>query len=65
MKGVCDVSHNSILFSKFTLVVYTFSHECQSIFLTPIGSKRIQHNKEKYVVFVSLNLRCFTELYRP
>ena len=47
MKGVCDVSHISVLFS--TILVYTVNRECQPIFLIPIGSKIIQHNKEKLV----------------
>ena len=44
--GVCDVSHNSILFS--TILVHTVSLEFQPIFLILVGSKMTQHNKRKF-----------------
>ena len=45
MKGVCDVSHNSILF-----ITNLVSRE----YLMLIGSKILQYNKERQVFFVSL-----------
>ena len=47
MKGLCNVSRYSILFS--TILLRIVNHKCQLIFLIPIGSKIIQHNKEKLV----------------